>query len=224
MWALVATWLVACSGAEIRQTEPTGQVIATTGDAETSEEIETTPSTRSTTAKEDPTTSAHSDQGGFANPLPVGDPAASGFTYSDFGTEWEGFVYGLVETGIGEFSDDTGRCVVLVGTLTPTSIDEGAVSNPYSTPTVSLIANGALVDSEVFVCDTSDVQATGFGWVLDAEVTVGTTYPFYVEFLLPGDPPPEIEVIVVGQASTEQSLYYQPTVLDTIPDPGNADS
>ena len=143
----------------------------------------------------------------------------SGFTYSEFSGEWEGFVSGFVETGKHRWNDDVGRCVVLLGTLTPTSIEDGAVTSGFSTPSVSLIAEGRLIDDDVNECDTSDIEDAGYGWILNAEVTVGTVYPFYAEFFLPGDPPPEMEVIVLGSATGDDSLFYEPTILDTIPTP-----
>lgn len=142
----------------------------------------------------------------------------SGFTYSTSLTDWEGFVAGFVETGKHKFNDEDGRCLVLLGTITPTSIEEGTVTNIFSTPDFSLIVNGRLVDGEVNDCDTDEVKAPGYGWILDAEVTVGTTYPFYQEFFLP-DPPGEPEVLVLGSASGTSALYYQPTLLEAIPAP-----
>jgi hypothetical protein len=75
------------------------------------------------------------------------------------------------------------------------------------------------VDSAASECDTSDVEAAGYGWILDAEVTAGTTYPFYTEFFLPGDSPSEPEAIVLGSASGGDALYYQPSITNAVPTP-----
>lgn len=77
----------------------------------------------------------------------------------------------------------------------------------------------AHAEFDVNECNVTDIEAAGYGWILDAEVTPGTTYPFYAEFILPGDPPPTPEALVVGRATSTDALYYEPTTLDTIPTP-----
>ena len=197
--------------------QPSTTVAATTTVGET-----TTTRAATTTTTQATTTTTEVLRGTFDAPLPVGDPAVSGFVYSDYSGEWEGFIAGLVETDKHRWNDEEGRCVVLLGTLTPTEIDDGAVSSGFSTPTVSMIAEGKLIDDNVNECDTSDIADAGYGWILDAEVTAGTPYPFYTEFFLPGDPTPEIEVIVVGNPTDDNSLFYEPTILDTIPEPNTS--
>lgn len=198
----------------------------TTTDASTTSTIEETttssvPSTTTTTEVSTTTTVASTtttiELGTPENPLPVGDELMSGFTYSTSLTEWEGTVLGLVETDLGRFNDESGRCLVALGALTPTSIEDGTVTNMFSTPDLSVIVEGRLVDSEVNECDTSDIEAAGYGWILDAEVTTGTTFPFYTEFFLAEGAEPE--VLVLGSATGNNALYYQPTVLDSIPGP-----
>jgi hypothetical protein len=149
----------------------------------------------------------------------MGDPAQSVFTYApEFGgTEWTGLLQGLVETGTGQFNDEPGRCLVLVGTLTPTTA-EGAVSSGFDTPSVAMIVDGRLVDSGVLDCDTTALEANGYGWILDAEVTVGTAYPFFAEFFLPGDAV-NPEAVVIGSATGSDAIYFQPTILQSIPTP-----
>ncbi|MFP3882946.1 MAG: hypothetical protein ACLFWH_11605 [Actinomycetota bacterium] len=151
--------------------------------------------------------------------IPIGDPSVSGFTHTDIGTEWEGFVGGIVETGPGGFNDDPGRCLVVVGTITPTAIDDGTVTNIFSTPTFSMIVDGRLLDDEVHECDTTDIEAAGYSWILDAEVTVGTAFPFYTEFFIPGETPSEPEALVLGSASGDRALYYEPSISDSVPPP-----
>src|SRR5690606_17370877 len=135
----------ACTSGEIDQAAPSDSAADTTstvtvdgtGTTTTTNDPTTTAAPTTTTP---PTTTTTVEIGTLESPLPVGDPGVSGFTYSDFGTEWEGFVHGMVETGPGRFNDETGRCLVLLGTLTPISIDDGSVTNPFATPNVSLIA------------------------------------------------------------------------------------
>lgn len=150
---------------------------------------------------------------------PTGDPAVSGFMYQESFSDaaWEGLPLGLVETGTGQFNPNTGRCLVLVGEITPTSA-EGAVSSGFATPAFGLIVDGQLVDSGAGDCDTGALESAGFEWILDAEVTIGTPYPFFVEFFLEGaDPSTSIEAIVLGNAADEGALYYEPTILGEIP-------
>ncbi len=82
-----------------------------------------------------------------------------------------------------------------------------------------MIVDGRLLDDDVNECDTSDVEAAGYTWILDAEVTVGTAFPFYTEFFIPGDSPSEPEALVLGSASGDNALYYEPTLRDDVPTP-----
>lgn len=43
------------------------------------------------------------------------------------------------------------------------------------------------MDNEVNECEASEIESAGYGWILDAEVTIGTTYPFHAEFFLAVD-------------------------------------
>ena len=211
-WALGISmlWVVGCSASSIEAT-PTTLVTQTT------ESGSVAPATSTASAIEQ----GQSGGGSPDDPLPVGDATLSGFAYEDIflGASWEGFVSGLVETGPGEFSDSEGRCLLLLGTLTPTAIDEGSVTTGFQTPGISVIADGQQIQSEFGNCDTSIAEAAGYGWILEAEVTVGTTYPFYDEIFLAGATPPELETVVVGDPSNSEALYYEPTVLSEIPAP-----
>ena len=167
-----------------------------------------------------PPTAPESTSGSLEDPLPVGDVELSGFEYSEMsGTSWHGFVFGLVEAGLGMFNSDPGECLVLLGEITPTEISSGSITSGFETPSVSLVVGGVLVDSEVGECDTDVVEAAGFDWLLNAEVTVGTTYPFFSEFFLPEGTTGEIEAIVVGNPYSEESLFYMPTILPEPPTP-----
>jgi hypothetical protein len=179
----------------------------------------TTPATTTSTTTA-PTTTTQPERGTSpANAIPMGDPVLSAFTYApEFSdAEWTGFLQGLVETGAGQFNDEPGRCLVLVGTVTPTKA-EGAVSSGFDTPSVSMIADGRLVDSGILDCDTTALEANGYGWLLDAEVTVGTAYPFFAEFFLPGEAT-NPEAVVIGSATGTDALYFQPTFLESTPTP-----
>ena len=219
--AVLPLVLAGCVGEVSRSTSTGGETALTeASQPETSTTIASTTSTpapTTTTTTAPTTTTTEAPQGSLDRPLPVG--AGTGFSYSDFSTDWEGTILGMVETGLGRFNSENGQCLVLVGTLTPTAISDGAVTSGFSTPRVSLIAAGGLIDSEVNDCDTESIEAAGYGWILDTEVTAGTTFPFYTEFFFPGDTIPEIEAIVVGSASSDQALYYEPTILESTPTP-----
>lgn len=166
-------------------------------------------STTSTTTEAGPTGSPDS-------PLDLG----VGFTYSEAFSDvtWEGQIQAIVETDTGGFNDEPGRCLVVVGTLTPTEISDGTITSGFSAPTISMIIDGQLLDSEVNDCDVDSVEAAGYGWILDAEVTVNTTYAFYDEFFLPegtSDP----QSLVIGNPRDDEALYYQPTTTPDIPTP-----
>ncbi len=178
----------------------------------------TSPSGGSTT----PTTTAQ-ERGTIDSPLPVDDATASGFSYAagdGSSASWDGLVLGLVETGTHEFNDVEGRCLFLLGTLTPTALAEGLVSDGSATPPISMTIAGVSMDDGINECDLEEIKAAGYGWIRDAQVTVGTTFPFYSEFFLPGPDPAEPDVVTVGSASSDDATIYELTVLDALPSPG----
>ena len=163
------------------------------------------PTTTSTTAPE---------TGSSTDPLPVGEDST--FTYSDSSTEWDGVVLGLVETELHEWNDEAGTCLVLIGILTAVSNEDGVVTSGFSTPEITLVTEGRLNDGSVLDCDVNDIESLGYGWILDAEVTEGTSYPFYTEFFLP-EGEEQLDLIILGPPSSNDSVYYAPTKLNEIP-------
>lgn len=151
--------------------------------------------------------------------VPVGDPTKSVFTYTDpyGGTSWSGVVLGLVDAPIEEFSGVTGRCLVLVGTFTPTKNDDGTVTETYDVPTMGLIAGGRLSEATTYDCDTSAAEAAGFLPAGDAQLTVGTEYRFAVAFRVQ-DPAAALEAIVIGDARLDGARYFAPAVLPALPE------
>jgi len=143
--------------------------------------------------------------------LPVGNE--SGFTYESYGAEWDGVIFGLVETELHEWNDEAGTCVVLIGEITPTIIDEGIVTSGFDIPDISIVVDGRLNSGGFSDCDTSGLESAGYGWIFDAEVTVGTAYPFYLEFFLP-EGNGQVELVILGSAYyDDDSLYYEPKVV-----------
>ena len=224
---LIALTASACSGGTTIETTPVEtspitQPTVDTTDVDTTVEG-STPTTEGSagTTTEAPATTAEKkedprDGGSIDDPLPVGEPKQSSFTYDDRYSDatWEGIVTGMVATPKAEFTDEDGECVVVIGNLTPTRIGGGAVSSPYDAPTISLIVDGDLVDTNAFSCDTEELDDAGYDWILNAEVTVGTAFPFYISFLIPVGSTTEIDVVVVGDPQSDETLFFAPTILD----------
>ena len=117
-------------------------------------------------------------------------------------------------------SESPGRCIGIIGTLTPTAT-EGLTSEQYSAPPLTAVAGGRGVDSfdSIIECDYQPTVDAGWGLPSDASVTVGTIYPFVEPVFLAGDPAPEPELLAVGDTSATDAIYYQPTILPALPTP-----
>ena len=80
------------------------------------------------------------------------------------------------------------------------------MSSGFATPSIGGIAAGRYIPSG-YGCDTSAAEAQGFGWILDAEVTVGTTYRFYSMIVVPDANKGPMNQIVVGPEWGEAVVY-----------------
>lgn len=157
---------------------------------------------------------ASSSAGTAAEPWALGDPDAV-FEYSSFfGDRWSGSITGLGAGERGIISDDPGDCMAVVGEMVATEVD-GFMALIFGTPDVRLIVDGRLLDSAFGVCDTTDLERSGYGWLLEAAVTEGSSYAFYNEFLVP--PGGTIDAVVVGDASSNDAFFYEPVVTGSIP-------
>lgn len=145
----------------------------------------------------------------------------AGFTYTDSFSEtsWEASIGGLVATEVSNFADVPGRCFAVVGVITPTAIGEGAVTDGFDTPDLGLIAGGQAMPWNSFNCEDESLQAVGYQDLTDAEIAVGTLYPYFVQFFVPGDESVSLDSVFVGDSSEDGALYYDAAVLDTIPAP-----
>lgn len=139
------------------------------------------------------------------------------FNFEDSLAAWDGKILGLVRTDVSDYNDEEGTCYLILGVLTPTKLTEGLVTNGFMTPQVSVLAEGRQIQPEASACDRRPAESAGYGWRLNAEVTVGTPFPFFEEIFLQATPPPEIEAIIVGQPSTSEALYYEPKILSVAP-------
>jgi hypothetical protein len=161
----------------------------------------------------DPAPAAGGGSGSATDPLAIDTP----WTYDtawfgEDGTSWEGTFEGLVTLPVDEYDDDAGaRCFAIVGTMSPTSIEDDAFTNNFfDTPSFEVVVGGAAQTAYGY-CDYDGLVAAGYGDVLDAEVSVGTQYKFYQEVYLPSTVTADIDLIVLGSASDSEALFYQAT-------------
>lgn len=152
----------------------------------------------------------------FSCELPAPPPPENGFTYTEpFSPDsFTGVIHGWLPL-TKEDPADAGRCVGVVGTLTPTAIEAGVASSAFSTPQISLISEGNLIDDTIFTCDETPLEDAGFQWILDVEGTVGTSIGFHVEFLAPADL--SIDSIVVGSPNRDGATVVPAEQLTSIP-------
>lgn len=145
----------------------------------------------------------------------------AGFTYTDSFSEtaWEASIGGLVATEVSSFADVPGRCFAVVGVITPTAIPEGSVTDGFDTPDMGLIAGGQAVPWNSFNCEDDSLQAAGYQDLSDAEIPVGTLYPYFVQFFVAGDDTVSLDSLFVGDSGDEGALYYDAAVLEAIPAP-----
>ena len=143
----------------------------------------------------------------------------AGFTYTDSFSEtaWESVIDGLVPTEVNSFSDVPGRCFAVVGVITPTAIPEGAVTDGFDTPDIGLIAGGQAMPWNSFYCEDELLKANGYQELTDAEIPVGTAYPYFVQFFVPGDESVPLDSVFIGDSGDDGALYYDAALLDAIP-------
>ncbi len=143
----------------------------------------------------------------------------AGFTYTDSfsDTAWEAIVDGLVPTEVSSFADVPGRCFAVVGVITPTAIPEGTVTDGFDTPDIGLIAGGRAMPWNAFNCEDDLLQANGYQDLTDAEIPVGTAYPFFVQFFVQGDESISLDSVFVGDSGDTGALYYDAALLDAVP-------
>lgn len=130
---------------------------------------------------------------------PIGDGAPGAFTHIDdyTGDAWSGSILGLVEVPTDPAAQQPGRCFAVIGTLTADAAGAGALTSPYSAPSVALIADGRLV-ADYYGCSTSAAESAGYRWFNDAEITPGTTIAVYAALMVPQPLPGQLQAIVVG--------------------------
>lgn len=131
---------------------------------------------------------ANSDLGTKDKPIPFGQPhtrdpgmLGAGWTISIDEVRTEGIE-------LDSFFADEGEqrtCVAVIGTATLDSLDSDELtSNPFSFPSIVLIAGGSSIDSAVAECDTSALEREGMEWVLDISLAPGGTVRWFESFLV----------------------------------------
>ena len=161
----------------------------------------------------DPEPAAGGGKGTAADPSSIDTPWTYDTSwFGEDGTVWEGTFEGLVTLAVDEYDDDSGsRCFAIVGTMSPTRIAEDAFTNDFfDTPSFEVVVAGAAQTSYGY-CNYDELEAAGYGDVMDAEVSVGTQYKFYQEVYLPSTVTDDIDLIVVGSASDADALFYRAT-------------
>lgn len=137
----------------------------------------------------------------------VGPNATFEYTEPSGDASWTGEITSVVTAPLSRFTQAAGRCFLVLGTLTPTVIDGGLVSDRFSTPDIGALVDGRHIDDGT-ECDTDAVEAQGFDWILNAEVTLGTEYRFYAEIFIPEVRTGEPTRIVVGRPSDENARFF----------------
>ncbi len=136
---------------------------------------------------------------------PVGPTAT--FEHAAFSEAmWTGAIFDVAETTVDAFVSEPGRCVLVLGSLTPTVTAGGPVSRGVDTPPIGVLVDGYLIEAGT-QCETDEVEDAGFDWILDAEVTVGTEYLFYSEYFIPAAFDGELTHVVVGDPSESPVLF-----------------
>ena len=139
-------------------------------------------------------------------PVGIALNGQNGFSYTHFNdAEWLGRLLDVVPAPVNRFVDEPGRCFLVLGEITPTQID-GLVSSGFDTPPIGGLADGRHIEDGAR-CDTSEAEADGFGWILDAEVTLGTAYEFYAEIFVPDSNSGSLDQIVVGNISNDVTVF-----------------
>jgi len=138
---------------------------------------------------------------------------------TDPATVWEGALHGLIDSGPSEFNDETGRCLVLIGTATATSGPSGPANSTTMRP-LWVEFDNEWVLAEDNACDTTEAQAAGYDWLLNMNAPVGTPFAFFAEFFAPGNDSAKVTKIAYGNpVGDDSATLFDPTILTAIPSP-----
>ncbi|PKQ27001.1 MAG: hypothetical protein CVT64_00690 [Actinobacteria bacterium HGW-Actinobacteria-4] len=133
------------------------------------------------------------------------------------GTVWDITIHGLVELPFVEWSPtEDGRCYAIVGTMTPTAIEGGALETSLlDVPLAGLYVDDVLVEDFGY-CELDSLAAAGYESIYAAAVPLGSEYPFFVTKLVPdsyglsGD----IQFIWVGGYQDTRAGLVEPVFIE----------
>jgi len=130
------------------------------------------------------------------------------------GAEWVVDMIGLIDGPPQPYYPDD-RCVALVGTITPTDVEPGLLSNGLDAPQFGVIAAGRYLESPVGLCKNADINELGYGIPTTADVANNTAYAFVESFLVPDDH--EIDAVVVGSPHESGEIYLDADYVTSVP-------
>ena len=68
-----------------------------------------------------------------------------------------------------------------------------------------------------FFCADEILKANGYQELNEAEVPVGTDYPYFVTFFVPGNDSITLDSAFVGDATGPDARYYDAALLEAVP-------
>lgn len=134
---------------------------------------------------------------------------------SDDATVWGVSVEGYIELEFeGASVGDGGRCIGIVGTLTPTRIADGAESTSWlDAPLSGVYVDDTLYDA-VGQCDSWPLADAGYAKVFGSEIPLGTPYRYYATAHVPEGVDGDIQYIWVGSYTDTQAGLVEPGVFE----------
>ena len=157
-----------------------------------------------------------SDEGAGAAP---GGPGSFSYESRFGGYVWDGTILGYTLESANSLSDDdVQKCASVVGTISPSVVEDYGLTDGGSNPEFSLLVDGRIVESSFFGCGNMSARDAGYGTLLFEQMTAGSEFPFFVSFELPGElsEPNGVEVIV-GDTDGDSYQRIKAVQLDTIP-------
>lgn len=155
-------------------------------------------------------------------PEPVGivlpDIERHDFEWGEGDTDWDVSLFGWVETDRDD-GDDPGSCVVLVGVLIPTLIDEGIAADSSDTPQFGVNVGDDYIEEDAWECAVGDLEEAGYARAYDADVIAGAPYNFFAEVALEDTAADDVTDIVIGdpEQQANKTLYLEPLTIDQLP-------
>jgi hypothetical protein len=132
---------------------------------------------------------------------------------------WKGTILGYtIESANSLSDDDVVACVNVFGNVSPEVAEDYGLTSGGSTPELSLLVDGLLVESSIFGCDNELVTDAGYSTLFLEQMTAGSQFPFFESFELPGGlaEPSAVEVIV-GDTDSNDYQRIKAAQFDTVP-------